>query len=129
MSKTNPTPFVKSPWSVIEVFVLFLIVSTVGEFMGAYMGEYNDLSLAVIEMGIGLALAFPALSGKRWALVLMGLYLIYYGLCTFWLLLEGGTTISWIIHGPLSIYLAAGGLNLLFFRPPPPEKREMLSDD
>lgn len=115
----NKSRLIKSPWSVVEVFVLFLLASLVGEGMGAAMGEGSQLVLAALELVIGLALAAPALTGKRWGLILMGLYLMYYGLCTFWLLLEGADTITWIYHGPLSAYFAAGGLKLLFHRPEP----------
>lgn len=110
----------RSPWMVVEVFVLFLMASTFGEFMGAVMGDPSQLGLAVMELAIGLALAWPALSGLRWAYVCMGLYLLFFGFATAWLLLRsGGEAVSPFYHWPLAIFFAAGGLKLLLTRPRP----------
>ncbi len=117
MFNTNPTPFVKSPWLVVEVFLVFLVVRLLGEFMGAVAGEVPQLGLAVAELAIGLGLSQPTFSGKRWGYVAMGCYLIFTGLSMFWLLLGGAGAIAWIYHGPLAVFFAAGGLKLLLHNP------------
>ncbi len=117
MFNTKLTPFVKSPWLVVEVFLVFLVARLVGDFMGAMAGESSQLGMGVAELAIGLALSQPAFSGKRWGYVVMGLYLIIYGLSMFWLLLDGAATITWIYHGLLAVFFAAGGLKLLLHNP------------
>lgn len=122
MPDTENSKLIVSPWRVVEVFVLYLLASTVGEFMGAAMGEGSQLNLAVIEFGLALVLSWPALTGKRWGYIAMGIYLIYYGLCTFWLLMRGAEAFTWAYVGPLSAYFAAGGLKMLFTKPETSEK-------
>lgn len=115
MNRTPSLKMLRSPWSVVEVFLIFLVASLIGEFMGASIGEGSQTGLALAELAIGLALAWPVFSGNKYARWGMAAYLLYYGLCTFWLLMDGGAdTITWIYHLPLALYFAAGGLKLLF---------------
>jgi hypothetical protein len=123
MSEQQHSRLVTSPWRVVEVFVIYLAASTVGEFMGAAMGEGAQLDLAVMELALGLLLSWPALMGKRWGYVLMGGYLLYFGLSLFWLLLRGAPLFSWAYQGTLSLYLAAGGLKMLLTQPEQPAKK------
>ncbi|MGE4506971.1 MAG: hypothetical protein AB7D51_16620 [Desulfovibrionaceae bacterium] len=119
--KQKRPPMLRSPWNVVELFVLFLAASFIGELVGALRGEGAQLGLALAELAIGLALSWPVFSGRTFGRWLMGGYLIYYGLATFWLLLEQGTeTFSFAYHAPLAAFFAAGGLKLLLTPMKPP---------
>jgi hypothetical protein len=128
--KQKRPPMLRSPWNVVELFVLFLAASFIGELVGALRGEGAQLGLALAELAIGLALSWPVFSGRTFGRWLMGGYLIYYGLATFWLLLEQGTeTFSFAYHAPLAAFFAAGGFKLLLTpMKPPAETAAGLSD-